>query len=242
MTIRASELPPLPRSRSPGHDKEGTALRRASVAARKADLLPVGYFHLGFTVPAEIASIAFRNPFRIVSAADLRGVRRLVKDHEVTQEGRLTSPPHSFRLNQGVLNLVVVNRRTCRRRRASGQEEISLNRAGRRAPACGMARHGPFGTAGNGNGRIASRGRQSRSAPRRTGSCRAGAVIPPRPWPGRRTRYRSAPDSGSCSRCNRSSRIEAGGRGRRGSVRRRSANRSGRRRKTPARSASRRCD
>src|SRR5215831_6529337 len=36
-----------------------------------------------------------------------------------------------------------------------------------------MARHAPFGTAGNGNGRIASRGPQSRSAPRRTGNCRA---------------------------------------------------------------------
>ena len=42
-----------------------------------------------------------------------------------------------------------------------------------RARSCGMARHAPFGTAGNGNGRIASRGRQSRSAPRRTDSCRA---------------------------------------------------------------------
>jgi hypothetical protein len=31
----------------------------------------------------------------------------------------------------------------------------------------------PSGTAGNGNARIASRGRQSRIAPRRTGSCRA---------------------------------------------------------------------
>src|SRR5262244_4603042 len=40
-----------------------------------------------------------------------------------------------------------------------------------------MARHAPFGTAGNGNGRIASRGRQSRSAPRRTGSCRAALSL-----------------------------------------------------------------
>jgi hypothetical protein len=37
-----------------------------------------------------------------------------------------------------------------------------------------MARHAPSGTAGNGNARIASRGRQSRIAPRRTGSFTQG--------------------------------------------------------------------
>ena len=31
------------------------------LAAREADLLPVGYFHVVFTLPAEIASIAFQN-------------------------------------------------------------------------------------------------------------------------------------------------------------------------------------
>src|SRR5204863_4333358 len=31
------------------------------LAAREADLLPVGYFHLIFTLPAEIASIAYQN-------------------------------------------------------------------------------------------------------------------------------------------------------------------------------------
>jgi len=31
------------------------------LAAREADLLPVGYFHLVFTLPAEIASIAYQN-------------------------------------------------------------------------------------------------------------------------------------------------------------------------------------
>ena len=30
-------------------------------AAREADLLPVGYFHVVFTLPAEIAAIAFPN-------------------------------------------------------------------------------------------------------------------------------------------------------------------------------------
>jgi hypothetical protein len=32
------------------------------LAAREADLLPVGYFHLVFTLPAEIAPIAYQNP------------------------------------------------------------------------------------------------------------------------------------------------------------------------------------
>src|SRR5213079_3519241 len=31
------------------------------LAAREADLLPVGYFHLVFTLPAEIAPIAYQN-------------------------------------------------------------------------------------------------------------------------------------------------------------------------------------
>jgi hypothetical protein len=31
------------------------------LAAREADLLPVGYFHVVFTLPAEIAPIAYQN-------------------------------------------------------------------------------------------------------------------------------------------------------------------------------------
>nr|WP_246232017.1 IS91 family transposase [Sinorhizobium alkalisoli] len=34
---------------------------RAWLAQRKADLLPVGYFHVVFTLPAEVAAIAFQN-------------------------------------------------------------------------------------------------------------------------------------------------------------------------------------
>jgi len=34
---------------------------RQWLAAREADLLPVGYFHVVFTVPAEVADIAFQN-------------------------------------------------------------------------------------------------------------------------------------------------------------------------------------
>jgi hypothetical protein len=37
------------------------ALRRALAGEREADLLPVGYFHVVFTLPAEIADIAFQN-------------------------------------------------------------------------------------------------------------------------------------------------------------------------------------
>ena len=37
------------------------AAAREWLAAREADLLPVGYFHLVFTIPAEIAAIAFHN-------------------------------------------------------------------------------------------------------------------------------------------------------------------------------------
>jgi hypothetical protein len=37
------------------------AAAKDSLAAREADLLPVGYFHLVFTLPAEIAGIAYQN-------------------------------------------------------------------------------------------------------------------------------------------------------------------------------------
>jgi hypothetical protein len=37
------------------------AVARTWLAAREADLLPVGYFHVVFTLPAEVAAIAFQN-------------------------------------------------------------------------------------------------------------------------------------------------------------------------------------
>jgi len=37
------------------------AAARAWLAGREADLLPVGYFHVVFTLPAEVADIAFHN-------------------------------------------------------------------------------------------------------------------------------------------------------------------------------------
>jgi hypothetical protein len=38
-----------------------SARARRRRTARQADLLPVGYFHLVFTLPAEIAPIAYQN-------------------------------------------------------------------------------------------------------------------------------------------------------------------------------------
>jgi hypothetical protein len=46
----------------PGHcPKCQGAAAKDWLAAREADLLPVGYFHLAFTLPAEIAPIAYQN-------------------------------------------------------------------------------------------------------------------------------------------------------------------------------------
>jgi hypothetical protein len=41
--------------------RSARARRREWLAAREADLLPVGYFHVVFTLPAEIADIAAQN-------------------------------------------------------------------------------------------------------------------------------------------------------------------------------------
>jgi hypothetical protein len=41
------------------------AAARAWLEARQADLLPVGYFHVVFTLPAEIADIAFQNKAKV---------------------------------------------------------------------------------------------------------------------------------------------------------------------------------
>ena len=37
------------------------AAARTWLAEREADLLPVGYFHVVFTLPAEVADVAFQN-------------------------------------------------------------------------------------------------------------------------------------------------------------------------------------
>jgi hypothetical protein len=75
------------------------ATARERLAERKADLLPVGYFHVVFTVPAEVADFAFHNKavvydllFRVASetmvtiAADPPSSRRAHRHHR--------RPPH----------------------------------------------------------------------------------------------------------------------------------------------------
>jgi hypothetical protein len=59
-TTRAATAPPP--SRGAGYcPKCQGAAAQDWLAAREADLLPVGYFHLVFTLPAEIAPIAYQN-------------------------------------------------------------------------------------------------------------------------------------------------------------------------------------
>src|SRR5438132_3623968 len=52
---------PLPQVPEPAPAKAGGAAAKDWLAAREADLLPVCYFHLVFTLPAEIAPIAYQN-------------------------------------------------------------------------------------------------------------------------------------------------------------------------------------
>ena len=88
---------------------QGAAARKW-LAAREADLLPVGYFHVVFTVPAEIADIAFHNKavvydllFRVASetvltiAADPRhlGARIGLTAVPHTWGSAMTQHPHS---------------------------------------------------------------------------------------------------------------------------------------------------
>ena len=54
----ADRLQQLPQPHCP---KCQGAAARAWLAEREADLLPVGYFHVVFTLPAEVADIAFQN-------------------------------------------------------------------------------------------------------------------------------------------------------------------------------------
>ncbi len=53
--------PALPKVPEPAPAKAGGAAAKDWLAARETDLLPVGYFHLVFTLPAEIAPIAYQN-------------------------------------------------------------------------------------------------------------------------------------------------------------------------------------
>src|ERR1700747_2254961 len=51
----------LPKVSEPALAKAGGAAAQDWLAAREADLLPVGYFHVVFTLPAEISPIAYQN-------------------------------------------------------------------------------------------------------------------------------------------------------------------------------------
>src|SRR5258707_15284635 len=51
----------LPKVSEPAPAKAGGAAAMDWLTAREADLLPVGYFHVVFTLPAEIAPIAYQN-------------------------------------------------------------------------------------------------------------------------------------------------------------------------------------
>src|SRR5467141_2802560 len=56
--VPQSALPKVP---EPAPAKAGGAAATDWLAAREADLLPVGYFHVVFTLPAKIAPIAYQN-------------------------------------------------------------------------------------------------------------------------------------------------------------------------------------
>src|SRR5919107_5906809 len=58
---RPPPAPPHGSARNRHCPKCQGAAARHWLAAREADLLPVGYFHLVFTLPAEIAPIAYQN-------------------------------------------------------------------------------------------------------------------------------------------------------------------------------------
>ena len=52
------------------------AAARTWLAEREADLLPVGYFHVVFTLPAEVADIALQNKAISTICCSVRRRRR----------------------------------------------------------------------------------------------------------------------------------------------------------------------
>jgi hypothetical protein len=63
------------------------------LAAREADLLPVGYFHLVFTLPAEIAPIAYQNKAGLRPPVPC-GVRDVAHDRRRSQAPRCPHRRH----------------------------------------------------------------------------------------------------------------------------------------------------
>ena len=94
------------------------AAARTWLAEREADLLPVGYFHVVFTLPAEIADIAWQNKalvydllFRAASetmltiAADPMRTNRKSAVSPLSASSRLTaSPASSLKLSASIGN------------------------------------------------------------------------------------------------------------------------------------------
>jgi hypothetical protein len=68
------------------------------LAAREADLLPVGYFHLVFTLPAEIAEIAYQNKALIYDLLFRAAAETLLTSPAIpdTSAPALASPPCSI--------------------------------------------------------------------------------------------------------------------------------------------------
>jgi hypothetical protein len=85
-------------------DYSGTALLSAGyfirhfpdteVAAREADLLPVGYFHVVFTLPAEISPIAYQNKAVLAGAGSLLLLTRLLNERLQARGLALGKPLH----------------------------------------------------------------------------------------------------------------------------------------------------
>ena len=64
------------------------------LAAREADLLPVGYFHVVFTLPAEISPIAYQNKAVLAGAGSLLLLTRLLNERLQARGLALGKPLH----------------------------------------------------------------------------------------------------------------------------------------------------
>ena len=76
------------------------AAAREWLAAREADLLPVGYFHVVFTLPAQIAEIAYQNKAVVYDLL----FRSLGPDH-TEDRGRSQPPRRPHRHHRGAAHL-----------------------------------------------------------------------------------------------------------------------------------------
>jgi hypothetical protein len=63
------------------------------LAAREADLLPVGYFHVVFTLPAEISPIAYQNRLSSTTCCSARRQKRCSRSPPIPSTSALASAP-----------------------------------------------------------------------------------------------------------------------------------------------------